>query len=503
MDHEAWANEEFGKAMLRDRRRLERLVSMGASLAKRPSATVTETFRSGPEMEAAYDFLEHEDNEQEWSDVAVASHEACARRCLGHPYVLVIEDGSSWSFTDSAKSKGLGPIGTRTQGARGIKVMTSYAVSPEGVPLGVLGQVTWIRSDQANPIDHAKRLLQEKESQWWTWLQTHCDQLMAAHPNAPKLWHQMDAEADQLSVLLAGISEPRPWLTVRACHDRCLAPSPTGSAKLMDDLAQAKPWGLARVRVQRRAGRPARQATCDIRVRRVSLRLRAQYTHRHVADVPVTVVVVREQAGSVPAGQEALEWILYTTYPVETFQDAVEVARAYSFRWRIESFHFTTKTGAGHLEQSQLRSLDTLRMWITLHSAVAARHQHILHRARMEPDVLGLEEFSEVEVEAARLLHGQRSGRPVAPATQLKLGELVLIIAKLGGYVGSPSKAAPGIQLFERGMADVLPASEALTAMRYPRPAVLGVKRPPAPAGGPEGGSDGAGAHPARDKTNA
>jgi hypothetical protein len=466
MCHEAWANEEFGKVMLRDRRRVGRLVSMATELAERPSATVTGAFRGEREVQAAYDFLEHDDNEQDCNDVATASHEACARRCLGHPYVLVVEDGSSWSFTDRAKGKGLGPIGTRTQGARGIKVMTSYAVSAQGVPLGVLGQVTWVRSDEVNRVSHAKRALDEKESQWWTWLQAQADDLLAPYPDAPRLWHQMDAEADQVSVLLEAMLAPHRWLTVRACHNRCLAPESDDSTRLRDELARAKPLGLAYVRVQRRARRPARQATCEISVLHVKLWLRAQYTQRHIAHVPITVVYVREQACSVACGQEPLEWILYTTYPVQAFEDAVHVARAYSFRWRIESFHYTTKTGAGHLEESQLRSLDALRMWITLHSAVAARHQHILHRARSEPDVLALEEFSDVEVEAARLLHGQRSGRTVAPAAQLKLGELVLLIARLGGYVGSPNRAPPGIQVFERGMADVLPASETVTALR-------------------------------------
>ena len=194
MDHEAWANEKFGKAMLRDDRRLRRLVSMGATLAERPSASVTNAFRSEREVQAAYDFLEHEDNEQEWRDVAVASQEACASRCVGYPYVLVIEDGSSWSFTDIAKSKGLGPIGTRTQGARGIKVMTSYAVSPEGVPLGVLGQVPWLRSDQINPVDHAQRPLNEKESQWWTSLQSRCDELMASYEGVDAIPLDTDVE---------------------------------------------------------------------------------------------------------------------------------------------------------------------------------------------------------------------------------------------------------------------------------------------------------------------
>jgi hypothetical protein len=66
---------------------------MGGKLAERPSATVTGALRSEPEIQSAHDFLEHDDNEQEWSDVAFASHHACASRCLGYSYVLAIEDG--------------------------------------------------------------------------------------------------------------------------------------------------------------------------------------------------------------------------------------------------------------------------------------------------------------------------------------------------------------------------------------------------------------------------
>ncbi|MDP9000119.1 MAG: transposase [Myxococcota bacterium] len=70
--------------MPRDSRRLRRLVSMGEKLAQRPSATVTGAFRSEPEIQAAYDFLEDDDGEQDWRDVAVASHHACASRWHGY-----------------------------------------------------------------------------------------------------------------------------------------------------------------------------------------------------------------------------------------------------------------------------------------------------------------------------------------------------------------------------------------------------------------------------------
>jgi hypothetical protein len=319
MDHEAWADEEFGKAMLRDSRRLRRLVSMGAKLAQRPSATVTGAFRSEREVQAAYDFLEHDDNEQEWSDVAMASHEACASRCLGHP--------SHFGFVHSTHT-GLSPM---------CPSRSSSCASRLG------------------PLPPAKSLLNES-----------CTRPIRSKPSKTRSrWHAR----------------------TRSLADRKLS--------------------------------------------------------------------LHDQDGRRPPGTKPTPIV----------------------GW--------------------------LCMWITLHSAVAARHQHILHRARTEPDVLALEEFSEVDAEAARLLHGQRSGRPVAPAAQLKLGELVLIVAKLGGYIGSPSKVPPGIQVFERGMADVLPASEALTAMRRAGLVVPDVQRPPAPAGGPEGGCENAGAHPARDETNA
>lgn len=161
--------------MLRDRRRQDRLLLMVQGLVERPCGTVTRVYRSEREVQAAYDFLEHVDNEDEWRDVATASHEACARRCLGERYVLAVVDGSSWSFTDHLKNKGVGPIGSRAGGGRGVKVMTTYALNAQGVPLGVLGQGLWVRSEEANPIAHAMRPLEEKESQWWTELPSQSD----------------------------------------------------------------------------------------------------------------------------------------------------------------------------------------------------------------------------------------------------------------------------------------------------------------------------------------
>lgn len=463
--HEAWARGEFGGAMLADVRHIRRLETMAAGLAACPAGTVGGAYRNAREADAAYEFLEHP--EVDWRDLAEASHQACARRCRAHRLILVPVDGSSWRFTDFQLKKELGPIGSRAQGAQGVKVMTAYALSPEGVPLGVLAQSLWVRSQDANPIAHAKRPLLDKESRWWTELQIQAERQFAHGTSAPRLWYQMDREADQISVLLRSTIAGM-LVTVRADHNRVLAAQWIGvehvSLKVLDLLAHTPAQGRANVRIARSRKRKPRVAHVEVSFIDVSLHLRAQCTDRFVADAPVTVVHVREVGAT---DKDPIEWVLYTTYPVHNLEDALEVARAYALRWRIERLHYATKTGAGNLEDSQLRSFDALAKWITLHVAVASRLQHVLYRSRLEPDVVADTEFSPDEIEATLLLREQEYGKTYPNDHAPSLGEVVLFIAQLGGYMGlKRSGGPPGIRIFERGFLRVEAASLAVAALR-------------------------------------
>jgi hypothetical protein len=464
--HEAWARHEFGGAMLSDVRHLRRVTRMAASLAARPAGSVGAAFVNVREARAAYEFLEHP--EIDWRDLADASHRACASRCAGQEIVLVPIDGSSWTFIDRAHKKGLGPIGSRAQGAQGVKVMTAYALSLEGVPQGVLAQALWVRSQEPNAIEHAKRPLEDKESRWWTVLQAQCEDQLVGVRSPPKPWYQMDREADQIPVLLRA-TEPGVLLTVRADHNRVLAARTIGveheTVKIFDLLANTPIQGHAYVRVSRNDKRKRRVAKVSIRFVDVGLHLRAQWSKRFVANVSVTAVYVREI--DAPPNVDPLEWVLYTTYPVDNLNDALEVVRAYALRWRIERMHYTTKTGAGHLHESQLRSFNALAKWIILHVAVASRLQHVLHRSRNEPDVSASEEFSREEIEATLLLREQEYGKVYASGSTPSLGELVLFIAELGGYMGlKRSGGPPGIKIFERAFLRVEAAALAGAALR-------------------------------------
>ena len=467
MDSLQWAHEEFGGAMLRDARRNRRLVSMAADLLERPSATLSGAFRKGRAVRAAYEFVEHPD--QDWQEAADASHRACAARCKEHSFVYALIDGSSWTYTDTGQKKGFGPIGTYAQGARGIKVMTAYALDPRGVPLGVLAQELWVRSDEPNPVPHAKRALEDKESRYWTLLQEQTEQLLDASNTRP--WYQMDREADQVSVLLR-TQEPGVLLTVRADRNRRLAEASKSLEgdevlKVFDLLDHAPVTGESTVVVRRSAKRHSRTAQVEISFTEAPLRLREQWSHKSLGTATVTAVRVRELEASCPAGEEPLDWILYTTYPVENLEDALQVARGYAFRWRIERFHYATKTGAGRLPDSQLRSFAAMAMWITLHVAVASRLEHILYRARIGPDVAAHEEFSQHEIDAALILHKRKHTKKGQIYSDVpSLAQLVIYIAQLGGFLHTKQNKWPGIVTFERGMLDVVAASTLLLALR-------------------------------------
>ncbi|MBU4173832.1 MAG: IS4 family transposase [Actinobacteria bacterium] len=63
------------------------------------------------------------------------------------------------------------------------------------------------------------------------------------------------------------------------------------------------------------------------------------------APVDVSVVVIRET--NPPQDEDPLQWILFTSLPVDTPEQMAKVGRAYELRWSIEQFFRLLKSGFG------------------------------------------------------------------------------------------------------------------------------------------------------------
>ena len=283
-------------------------------------------------------------------------------------------------------------------------------------------------------------------------MQAQFEATLRAEGAATTPWYPMDREADASHVLMRGI-QPGTLITVRSNHDRLLT-AKTGRRthlKLHAALAAAPALGALYLHIPRSKKRPDRLARVEVRVLPVELELRALWSRAWLANVPITAVEVRE-VGTCPSGEEPLRWLLLTTFPTTTLDDAIQVVRAYALRWVVERLHFTWKTGTCQIEQSQLESFEALRKWATLHLSVAAHRQHILHLARTQPELPATEVFERPVIDAALTLYTAHRLDGPRPGTTPSLGTLVDLIARLGGYAGKSSGGPPGIKLFARGM---------------------------------------------------
>ena len=140
-----------------------------------------------------------------------------------------------------------------------------------------------------------------------------------------------------------------------------------------------------------------------------------------------------------------IEWILLTNMPVNNFQDAHDIIKAYSKRWHIENFHKILKTSF-KLEEARLESFEALTILAATISILADRLYYMIHFARINPDApcSNLMEKSEWKSLWIYLK------KPV-PLQVPTFNQAIVNIAIIAGYMNRKSDKPLGILLITRG----------------------------------------------------
>lgn len=469
----AWAEFEFGEAELGDERRTERLVRLAAEVVSRPAGTVTGACSSSASREGAFRLLENDAVRPE--AVRAAPMRATKRRCVGHEQVVVAVDATKLTLTERTTSKGLGAVGSWTQGARGIHVMSALALDGDGATLGLCAQRMWVRDQRSM---HGDRHVAGRPSETEHWLEAMLEarSTLAEGTSSCRPWFQLDRGGDCWQVLtLAHRLEL--LLTVRACHDRRIEGRDEHLwAAVADARVIAKRQIAVRARPPRRrykrVGQRRRERVLTYREqpRIAKVEIRAAKLPLVLMDRPgcsgfpatFHAVLVREVGRR---REDAIEWLLLTTHPIDTRAQVLEVVRSYCLRWRVEEFHRVWKRGLCRVEDTQLRSRDAIFKWATLLAIVATRAMRLTQLARTTPDAPATSELSKTEIEALVAL---RQPKDFTTDDPLTLAQAVRWLADLGGYTG-PWNGPPGATVIGRGLYDVLIAAKALQNLRKKR----------------------------------
>nr|WP_228530576.1 MULTISPECIES: IS4 family transposase [Myxococcaceae] len=455
----AWARQEFGSAVLGDKRRTERGVQLGAAAATRPHGKLTVALRDAAARQAGYDFVESPDVSP--GALREAAARAAWKRAGAAPLVYVPLDQSTLTLPEASWKKGFGWVDNGRARVLGAETLNAPLLSGRGVPLGLVGHVLWCR--RAPPRPRGTRTdglaLEDKETRYWLQVAQSVVESWQASGFAGTPWLQLDAGADAREVLewMAWSAEGA-RVTVRCAQRTRLCEGPEGEPGHLEDVllrqAPRRPYRLRVLPSEKRHGRRARMV---VRFCSVLLHLTCPRTGRTLP-VQAWAVHAREE-GTCPQGEEPLDWLLLTNTPVRRWKDALAVVRGYALRWRVEEVHRAWKRTGCQVEASALH-LRAFECWALMLLCVAVRIERLKRLAREAPDTPADTEFSPYELRALFLL--TRNAKAYAQRSVPTLGEAVRWLAELGGYTGKSSGGPPGSVVLRRGLEQLGPTAEAL-----------------------------------------
>lgn len=435
---------ELGGVSLGDRRLDARAKELVERFCAAPDDSFPEQMSSDAELEALYRFFA---NPKVTMEKVLAPHvEATVARMHEHPLVRVVHDTTSFRF--DGDREGLGIINREV---KGFYAHTSLAISGDEArePLGVLAMRPYIHRETVSrrnltPSERvaasSSKPRSERESSRWE-EQAVAVASMSAAPNAI---HLMDQEGDDFHVF-AELHRRGIRFVIRANPAR----RTSEEVGLKDVLARQPSTIFRSVRLTERkktkAKHPARaerEAALQVRWGVVQLQ-RPRGVRVDVEQLSLYAVHVFEP--SPPEGQDAIEWMLLTTEPVKTLENATSVVDHYRARWIIEEYFKALKTGCA-FEKRQLTTFDGLTGALGLFVPIAWRLLLLRHLSRAPETSPASRVMDHEELLLLRALLDKRGRKAASLATTR---DVMLAIAALGGHI--KNNGDPGWIVLGRG----------------------------------------------------
>lgn len=435
-----WAQLNFGTCQLGDKRRTKRLVQVAEQLGNHPSASLPNQIERWGDLKAAYRLF---DGDEVTFEAIARPHweltkQAASGRCL------VIGDTTEFDFGKDREIEGIGPTGNGS--GQGFLLHNALLVNADSEEiLGVAGQTIHYRKEKSKPRENSARILNRKrESEVWG---TVIDQI-GKPQNDVEYVHVFDRGGDNFEVYCRLLRNRGQWVIRASKMNRyVLAGASEERMALKDYLPQLKTLGHYTLSLRARPGQAARDAQIEVRVGRIKIPRPRQVSPwvRSLDQAPIAMNVIEVVEVGAPEGVTPIRWILFTSLPVETFDDAWTVIGYYELRWLVEEYHKAIKTGCA-TESRQLKAAGRLEAFVGLTSVIAVRLLQLKSLARTNPEVPAQRVVPRVWLQMLKLAR-----RGLNRVHDLTVGQFYREVAKLGGFLGRKSDGQPGWITIWRG----------------------------------------------------
>ena len=431
-DNEQWVVDQFSQCELGNSLRTERLQKVAGAMLSCPEQSLPKQNAAWADLKAAYRLF---DNRQVTFDAVAEQHWQQTRQTNPGRYLLISDTTDIDHFSHPATT-GLGQLGKGD--GRGMQLHNCLVYNSEAKLIeGVAGALLHYRINVPKNETRMQRLSRVRESELWG---TLVDKVGPA-PEDCQWIHVFDRGGDNFEAMCHICLSECDWVIRAAKLHRNIITESGDKMSLKEALNDARVLGSYELNLRSRQGVKARTANIEVSVVRVTFprpRHHSKWVKQcGIRELTMNVVVVQET--NAPKGASAISWILLTSLPVNSFDDAWQVIEDYENRWLVEEYHKVLKTGCS-VEMHALRTADRLEPLIGLISIIGIRLFQLKLVGRSQKKAKARTHVPATWLKCLKL------ARPKIKLTGMTVYEFFRELAKMGGFLGRKCDGEPGWQ---------------------------------------------------------
>lgn len=443
---------------LGDPRRMRRFIKTLEAMARDPSAAFPEAMRSEAALQGGYRIVNNKSLKFDLLTEAFAAK--TRKRAQSHDFVLVVHD----TTTCKPKHATAEEIGFMNTGKPGFFLHYSLVLGDVfgslARPLGISSCETIHRPkrpkkrgdtrSKKRPAQITTQNPNRESKRWWRSIERSALELK--HPN---IVHVADRESDSYELMQQCVAanyrfvfrtRVRARVAIKDSYKSTvgdLSAAATGVMTREIALSKRVKTGAPEM-IKTNPSRSSRMAKLTYSATKVQI-ARPFYADKSMA-ATLHLNVVRAYESSPPPGEEAVDWLLYTTDPIDTPAQIARIVDIYRCRWLIEECNKALKTGCIY-EQREFESRDALLAILSMSLPIACEILWLRTRARTEPNRPATDVLSERQMNIMRAMGSKLPKRTTSR-------HALLALAELGGF--HRSNGEPGWKILARAMTQLL-----------------------------------------------
>jgi hypothetical protein len=435
-----------------DKRIDERGTQLHSRLFQSATRSIQAMASNRAEQKAFYRFL-HNDKTTENKLIGELTHRC--QKLSKDKVVLSIQDTSEINLSTHAgrmdTSSGVGDIDDN-RGGIGFKIHPSFVVDAMTCfPIGFSDIDIWNREEgmaDKHEREYNKLPIEQKESYKWIAGSGRSKEVLS---KAEAVIIVQDREGDIFEQFVQ-VPDEKTFLLIRSRVNRSIG----SNEKLWDGLSKAGVLGQYELYLSSDSQRREASRTATIEVRCAEVQLQCPRHDKRNRSKTVTVYAIEAKEINSEA-KEPVHWRLVTTWPVNSYTDALQIIEWYSWRWLIEELFRMLKKEGFNIEASEMESGWAIRKLtvMMLDVIVKLMQMHIAYNCPEGESPETAMVFTAKEQQCLAAMNKKAEGKTKAlqnPYSPSKLKWAVWIIARTGGWKGYASQRQPGMTTMFKGL---------------------------------------------------